>query len=241
MNYDKFGQKTNPLDKSGRISRCVICKSIYHWAIDCTNKRQDTSDDINITLFSQEMHEFYITKFTGETLNCAVLDVVNMLNQKINTVFTASANYVVTISKTNQLVEELDKRNKANVYLSINKLAKKSYNENVAIANKLHRQFRHSTSEKLKKLIKSSNIDDRELLEIIDTIDNKCQICMKYKKIKFRPSVGYSLSKDFNVVAVDLNPTNGVHLLHSIDHATRFSPAAVAKVVKLIRQWWGNY
>ena len=63
---------------------------------------------------------------------------------------------------------------------------------------------------------------------------------MKYKKIKFRPSVVYSLSKDFNVIAVDLKPTNGVHLLHSIDHATRFSPSAVAKVVKLIRQWWGN-
>ena len=29
-NYDKFGQKTNPLDKSGRISCCVICKSVYH-------------------------------------------------------------------------------------------------------------------------------------------------------------------------------------------------------------------
>ena len=73
-NYDKFGQKTNQLDKSGRISRCVICKSIYHWANDCPNKVQDTSDDVNITLFSQEMHECYMTKFVGETLNCAVLD-----------------------------------------------------------------------------------------------------------------------------------------------------------------------
>ena len=73
-NYDKFGQKTNLLDKSGRISRCVICKSIYHWANDCPNKVQDTSDDVNITLFSQEMHECYMTKFVGETLNCAVLD-----------------------------------------------------------------------------------------------------------------------------------------------------------------------
>ena len=27
-NYDKRGQKTNLLDKSGRISSCVICKSI---------------------------------------------------------------------------------------------------------------------------------------------------------------------------------------------------------------------
>ena len=100
---------------------------------------------------------------------------------------------------------------------------KKSYNEKVAIANKLHRQFGHSTSEKLKKLIKSSNIDDRELLEIIDTIDNKCQVCMKYKKTKLRPSVGFSLSKDFN------EPTDGIHILHIIDHATRFSTAAVVK------------
>ena len=83
----------------------------------------------------------------------------------------------------------------------------------------MHRQFGHSTSEKLKKLIKSSNIDDRELLEIIDTIDNKCQVCMKYKKTKLRPSVGFSLSK-------------GIHILHIIDHATRFSAAAVVKSKK---------
>ena len=73
-NYDKFGWKTNLLDKSGRISRCVICKSIYHWANDCPNKVQDTSDDVNITLFNPKMHECYMTKFVGETLNCAVLE-----------------------------------------------------------------------------------------------------------------------------------------------------------------------
>ena len=99
--------------------------------------------------------------------------------------------------------------------------------------NKLHCQFGHSTSEKFKKLIKSSNIDDRELLEIIYTLDNKCQVCIKYKKTKLRPSVGFSLSKDFNdVVAVDLKPTNGIHILHIIDHATPFSPAAVVKSKK---------
>ena len=207
---------------------------------------QDTSDDVNITLFSQEIHECYMTKFVGKTLNCAVLDsgctknvygeswltnyldtltesdrskvvvekssnsfrfhngkslnsekmvtfpaqfgrentmiksdvidsdltlllsksamkkanvkidfsndVVNMLNEKVNIVFTASGHYAVPISKTSQLVEEFDKRDQDNnVYLSINELKKKSYNEKVAIANKLHRQFRHSTSEKLKK------------------------------------------------------------------------------------------
>ena len=48
-------------------------------------------------------------------------------------------------------MEDFDKQNKDNnVYLSINEL-KKSYNEKVAIAIKLHCQFGHSTSEKLKK------------------------------------------------------------------------------------------
>ena len=88
------------------------------------------------------------------------------------------------LAKKNQLVEEFDKRNKANnIYLSITELTKKSYNEKIAIANKLHRQFGHSTSEKLKKLMQSSNIENRESLVIIDIIDNECQICMKYKKL----------------------------------------------------------
>ena len=70
-------------------------------------------------------------------------------------------------------MEDFDEQNKDNnVYLSINEL-KKSYNEKVAIAIKLYCQFGYSTSEKLKKWIKSSNIDE-SLLEIIDTIDNKC-------------------------------------------------------------------
>ena len=35
---------------------------------------QNISDDVSITLFSQEMHECYMTKFFSETLNCTVLD-----------------------------------------------------------------------------------------------------------------------------------------------------------------------
>ena len=46
---------------------------MYYWANNYPNKVQDTSD-VKITLFSQEMHECYMAKFVGETLNCAVLD-----------------------------------------------------------------------------------------------------------------------------------------------------------------------
>ena len=40
-NFDKWGQKTNPLDKSENISRCAIYQSIYHWANDCPNKVEE--------------------------------------------------------------------------------------------------------------------------------------------------------------------------------------------------------
>ena len=52
-------------------------------------------------------------------------DVVNMLDQKIKIVFTASGHYALPISKTSQLVEDFDKQDKDNnVYLSINELKK---------------------------------------------------------------------------------------------------------------------
>ena len=48
-----------------------------------------------------------------------------------------------------------------------------------------------------------------------------------------RPVVSFSLLKDFNdVVAADLNSTNGILILHMIDHATRFSAASVVKSKK---------
>ena len=327
-NYDKWGQKTNPVDKSGKVTCCLICKSIYHWANSCPNKVKDMVEDVNITLFTEELHECYITKFVGETFNCAVLDsgcsknvcgeswlnyyletltqsdhskvkfedssnsfrfgdgnslksskrvtfpakigeknimiktdviasdlplllskeamkkanvkidfsndVVKILDQKVNIVFTSSGHYAVPISKTNQIVEGIENKNIGDhVYLTINDLSEKSHNDKVKIANKLHSQFGHATAEKLKKLLKSANISDKELLDIIDVVDKECKVCLKYKKPKLRPVVGFSLSKDFNdVIAADLKTISGNIILHMIDHATRFSAATVMKSKK---------
>ena len=73
-NYDKWGQNTNLLDKSGKVTHCLICKSIYHWVYSCPNKVKGMLEDVNITLFTQELHECYIEKFVDETFNYAVLD-----------------------------------------------------------------------------------------------------------------------------------------------------------------------
>ena len=161
-------------------------------------------------------------------------DTVSMLDQKVNIVFTSSGHYAVPISKTNQLVEDFDKNFQVGqVYLTISELSKKSNDQKFKIANKLHCQFGHASPEKLKKLIKASNVNDQEPLDIINLVDQKCQVCLKYKKTKSRPVVSFSLSNDFNnVVGADLKLINGILILHMIDHATRFSAASVVKSKK---------
>ena len=57
-----------------KLPVALICKSIYHWTNTCPNKVKDALEDVNITLFTQEMYECYLTKLVGETFNCAVLE-----------------------------------------------------------------------------------------------------------------------------------------------------------------------
>ena len=63
-NVDKWGQKANPLDKSGNISPCAMNQSIYHWDNDSLNKvKEDSSNNVKITLSTQNVHSCYIKKF----------------------------------------------------------------------------------------------------------------------------------------------------------------------------------
>ena len=79
---------------------------------------------------------------------------------------------------------------------------------------------------------------------MIDEIGEDCSICLKYKKAPLKQVVGLSLSKHFNVISMDLKEINGHKILHMVDHAKRFSSAAVIKskhkeeTVKAIFQHW---
>ena len=56
-NCDLWRQKTNPLDKSGNISCCAICQSIYHWVNHHPNNmKEEQSIHVKITLFMQDIH-----------------------------------------------------------------------------------------------------------------------------------------------------------------------------------------
>ena len=83
---------------------------------------------------------------------------------------------------------------------------------------------------RISKLVKSADIKDSELFNLINKVEVKCPVCLKYKKAPLKPVVGFSLSKDFNdVIAMDLKEINGHKILHIIDHATRYSVATVVK------------
>ena len=56
--------------------------------------------------------------------------------------------------------------------------------------NRLHRQFSHPDSKKIKHLVKDCGIDDPELIADLEELDKTCDICNKYKKPKPRPRVG---------------------------------------------------
>ena len=51
---------------------------------------------------------------------------------------------------------------------------------------------------------------------------------MRYKSPSSRPVVGFSVAHDLNeTVAMDLKQFMGVYILHILNHATRYSAAAI--------------
>ena len=63
------------------------------------------------------------------------------------------------------------------------------------VALKPHRQFSHPHSEKLLSLLQDCEINDEELKSHIKDLDEKCEICIKYKRTKQQPVVGFPLLK----------------------------------------------
>ena len=68
-----------------------------------------------------------------------------------------------------------------------------SDDEKQKIAIKLHRQFSHPSSDKLITLLKDTNINDKQLFDMVKNINSNCKVCQKRKKPK--PIVSFPLAK----------------------------------------------
>ena len=129
--------------------------------------------------------------------------------------------------------------------MTIDNIEEKLKKEKKYIAIKLHKQFGRPKSARLIDLIKAAGISDKDLLDMVKDLDKGCEICMRYKRPSSRPVVVFSLANDFNeTVAMDLKQFWSVYILHMVDHATRYSPAAIIsskqkKVIidKIFKHW----
>jgi len=88
-------------------------------------------------------------------------------------------------------------------------------------------------------------VTDKNVMDIIQEVTDKCEICRKFKKPLPRPVVAFPTATSFcEVVAMDLKDILGVTVLHMIDHATRYSSACTVPnkkketIVRAILQNW---
>ena len=68
----------NPSDANGFVTKCMVCRSIYHWAKDCPDRNAMYAvcqeEEVHIALFSKPVRECYVENLLGETLSDAIID-----------------------------------------------------------------------------------------------------------------------------------------------------------------------
>lgn len=134
--------------------------------------------------------------------------------------FTSSGHYLIPISKSNEALNEFDENN-TKALSPIENVSNRKLREKQIIVEKLYKQLGQAGSNKILKLIKLSGID-KELVDLVNEIREKCTVCLKYKTAPLKPVVVFSLLRNFNnVISMNLEEINGFKILHLIDHTTR--------------------
>ncbi|KAK6187111.1 hypothetical protein SNE40_005204 [Patella caerulea] len=157
-----------------------------------------------------------------------VLDLNNdramMFNREIQLNFTSTGHYCIDITPT-----ENGQNKFHNEILLFEEVQSKE--QKMTLLMKLHLQFGHASSERLKKLLKSAGNVDNSIIQLVDEATKDCEVCIQYKRPPKKPVVGLPQATEFNeLVAVDLHQLeNNVWYLHIIDHFTRFSAGAIMR------------
>lgn len=151
-------------------------------------------------------------------------NTMTILNQTIPLRETKSGHLLLPLSDSLCVSDKSDIRR-----ILMNSSVTTSDTESKNKALKLHRQFAHPPPERLKKLLRDSDITDKKLLKFIDQVSAECVTCQELKHPPNRPAVGFPLATEFNeVVAMDLKQLKkGIYILHMIDHATRYSSGCI--------------
>ena len=148
-------------------------------------------------------------------------DTVELADEMIKLDSTDSGHYIVPLTKPVKLMRRIDKDDSVQFTLSVSETNDKK------IAQKLHSQFAHPTSDRLIKLLSNAGhkwSSNENLKKEIRSVTENCETCLRFKKPPPRPVVGLPMATSPNeCVAMDLKFFHGQILLHLIDHATRWS------------------
>ena len=198
-------------------------KSTGKWTIPCTlagvqcSLSTDVVDsDIPLLLSKNAMKKAKV-KLDLEN------DCASIFGKEVELQCTSSGHYSVPLQET-----EVPLDTALNVMMYSNEETTSSKLKKI---EKLHKQFGHPTSQRLRALMKDAGVLDSELIELVEDVTKGCEVCKVYKKTPSRPVVSLPLATEFNeVVAMDLKFWRpGVYFLHLIDMATRFSLATVIR------------
>ena len=70
---------------------------------------------------------------------------------------------------------------------------------------KLHHQFAHSPATKLKSLLQDAELWKDAFKDLLEEIDKKCELCIRYSETPPHPVVSMPMATQFNEkVAMDL-------------------------------------
>ena len=155
-------------------------------------------------------------------------DSVSMFGEKVKLLYTSKGgHYCVSLNKKVDVKYEVNKVNKV-YFVNIKKIKKLSEDEKCKVAMKVHKQFCHCSGKRLRKLFVDAGVTDKEMLKLVEEVRGTCDICVKYGSTPPKPVVTMPNAKTFNEhIAMDLKDINSKHVLHLIDHMTRFSAACV--------------
>ena len=109
-------------------------------------------------------------------------DKINILGHDVQVIFSTSGHYCIPTGRLNSSgmgsTEEIKEE------FVCKELSEKTVSQKQRIAEKLHRQFSHAKSDKLKVLLRDAEVKDKGLEDLLDRSDDSCSICKKYRRPK---------------------------------------------------------
>ena len=113
---------------------------------------------------------------------------------------------------------------------------------------KVHNVLCHPRPDILLNLFKDSSQNDKESLELVKEVSDRCKVCKTHKRTPSRPKVGLPVSSEFNeCVSIDLKgplPNKDSYILYLVDTFSRLTRGVIVKdkkpetIVKAILKCW---